>query len=535
MAGTLLITSGAYVGGELAIEFGRLPPAFLPVGNRRLFIHQHAVAGRHFDRVLLTLPASFSMGEHDAALLAERGMEVIRVADDQSLAASILAGLGEADVSGPLAVLHGDTLIHDLPWDQVDAVSVAEATDAYRWAGCRILDGRVHDVFDLPEGELEPRPILSGFFHFADVNQLVLALAASGGRFVEGLRRYVARRPVEALAGPQWLDFGHLHTYYASRGRITTERAFNSLAVDRLVIAKGSRRADRMEAEAHWYEAMPGPLRIFLPNYLGRREVAGQPGYALQFLYTASLADLFVFGRLPEAVWVQIFRSCAHFLEEAARYPAPAETAADAMDLYLPKTLDRLADFAGQAGIDLERGWTVNGVAMPGLLEIAHRSAERITPPQPRHLSIVHGDCCFSNIMYDFRSRSVRMIDPRGQTARGHPTLWGDNRYDLAKLHHSIVGNYDLIVAGYCPAARPAPHQLSIGFPSTPNFASARSAFARVFGSLQTADRDAIEAISIHLFLSMLPLHGDSPERQWALLANALRLYGELSGDRLAA
>lgn len=30
----LLITSGAYVGHEIAAELGQLPAAFLPVGNR---------------------------------------------------------------------------------------------------------------------------------------------------------------------------------------------------------------------------------------------------------------------------------------------------------------------------------------------------------------------------------------------------------------------------------------------------------------------------------------------------------------------
>jgi len=32
----------------------------------------------------------------------------------------------------------------------------------------------------------------------------------------------------------------------------------------------------------------------------------------------------------------------------------------------------------------------------------------------------------------------------------------------------------------------------------------------------------------IHLFLSMLPLHNDDRNRQYALLANAFRLYNEL-------
>lgn len=39
-----LIMSGAYVGQELESEFGRIPPSFLPLGNRRLFQHQVALA-----------------------------------------------------------------------------------------------------------------------------------------------------------------------------------------------------------------------------------------------------------------------------------------------------------------------------------------------------------------------------------------------------------------------------------------------------------------------------------------------------------
>jgi hypothetical protein len=36
----ILITSAAYVNSEFQIEFGKIPPSFLPVGNKRLFEHQ---------------------------------------------------------------------------------------------------------------------------------------------------------------------------------------------------------------------------------------------------------------------------------------------------------------------------------------------------------------------------------------------------------------------------------------------------------------------------------------------------------------
>ena len=46
MTSLLLISSAAYVEPELEAEFGRLPPAFLPLGNRRLFVHQRMALGQ---------------------------------------------------------------------------------------------------------------------------------------------------------------------------------------------------------------------------------------------------------------------------------------------------------------------------------------------------------------------------------------------------------------------------------------------------------------------------------------------------------
>ena len=52
----------------------------------------------------------------------------------------------------------------------------------------------------------------------------------------------------------------------------------------------------------------------------------------------------------------------------------------------------------------------------------------------------IHGDCTFSNLMIREDGEPV-MIDPRGYF--GFTELYGDVRYDWAKLYYSIVGNYD--------------------------------------------------------------------------------------------
>jgi hypothetical protein len=531
--GTLLITAGAYVSAELAAEFGLLPPAFLPVGNRRLLAHQLSETKGRFERTLMSLPGDFKPDAHDVAMLEKAGVELFFVPRGLNLPASILHVIAESGIEeGSVAILHGDTLIYDIDYGLADAVSISETGAAYEWAACRIEDGQVVEVVNVLQGETQASSILSGFFHFADLNLLVLSLAASRGSFADAMNRYVSKRPMRALASDRWLDFGHVHTYYVSRGQITTQRAFNGLAVAQRSIVKSSAKPERIEAEARWYESVPPSLRLFLPQYLGR---AADESYALEFLYLASLADLFTFGTLPRNVWAEMLGSCADFLAAAAGHRAPNGEAGDVMAMYLPKTLARLEDHARATGLDLKRGWKVNGRSTPGLVQIAEAAASRIAAPEERHLTVVHGDSCFSNILYDFRSQSVRMIDPRGQDAAGNPTIWGDNRYDRAKLHHSAVGLYDLIIAGYVEARNPSEYEAEISFPSAPALRAAQDAYAEAIVAGQRADMAAIEAITVHLFLSMLPLHVDSPARQQAMLANALRLWVELDEGRPTA
>lgn len=56
------------------------------------------------------------------------------------------------------------------------------------------------------------------------------------------------------------------------------------------------------------------------------------------------------------------------------------------------------------------------------------------------HFCFIHGDCTFSNMLAD-KGLNPYYIDPRGYF--GHTLLYGDPRYDWAKVYYSLVGNYD--------------------------------------------------------------------------------------------
>ena len=140
--------------------------------------------------------------------------------------------------------------------------------------------------------------------------------------------------------------------------------------------------------------------------------------------------------------------------------------------------------------------------------------------------AVVHGDLCFSNIMYDSRMNVIKVIDPRGLNNKQELTIYGNQTYDLAKLCHSLIGLYDFIIADEFELIKSE----NVGYKLIFNVDSRIEEIQEIFLSKsmlpEIANGDVI-APTILLFLSMIPLHFDNPARQEAMLANALRLYSD--------
>jgi hypothetical protein len=134
-------------------------------------------------------------------------------------------------------------------------------------------------------------------------------------------------------------------------------------------------------------------------------------------------------------------------------------------------------------------------------------------------LSPIHGDLCFSNILCEPARCLVKFIDPRGSF--GKNGILGDFRYDVAKLHHSVIGLYDYIVSdlvdvSFCDG------NYNIHVPSDEQTAHIQKHFENEY--FRTFKQNEIQMISAWLFLSMLPLHADSIKRQRALALRGLQL-----------
>jgi hypothetical protein len=542
----VIINSGAYVAQELVAEFGELPPAFLPIGLGRLYELQARLLQPLNGEMCLTLPMSFDIPAWDAERIAALGFTVIRTPDALDLGGALLYTLGRLGFrSRPLRILHGDTLIEGIDLAQDDAVVVAEGGDGYRWAHVTVgpdawvkaieppaplhIPGRVHKSKSPCASGLVTTQRVCGYFSFQSAAGFAEDLAVASGDFYAALALQVAGKGLRTITPASWLDFGHVQTFFRSRRIATTERAFNSLTIGEMHVRKRSLTAGaKLKAEARWLREVPAAVAPFCARVLNDGEDSQGYFYDSEYEYMPTLAELFVFGRLAPASWTRILSSCNNFVDAAARDAGDEETPGLLRRLVVDKGAERLDQFASDANLDLDAPNTLNGLPAPSLRQclrdIEHALAECGDAP-----SVMHGDFCFSNILYSFRTDRIRLIDPRGLTARGTFSLLGDRRYDLAKLMHSICGRYDMILTGHYAGGRMGPQAFELSFPQERWRDDLEStAKGLSMGGIRLGSR-VVWAAMTSLFLSMPPLHADRPDRQGAFIANALRLHHELA------
>jgi len=524
----LIITSAAYVPAELASELGQLPPSFLPLGNRRLYARQLATIAALRESVVMSLPDDFALEARDAAALAAAGVAVALTPPGKRLVESLrLVLAAHPPATGEcLRILHGDTLQGDLPLETADVVAVA-ANDGYyprsqvQSASERFISA---DYRYCQPGD----PVLTGYMSFGDA-ALFQTLLAQETDYIAVLNRYQALSPkgLAVYRTRRWADCGHVNAYYRSRASHTTERVFNELRVERHYIRKRSENGLKIRAELEWFRSLPAAMRHYVPQIGSSGTEPEDTFYDIEYLYALPLSDLYVFGLLPPQDWGTIFIRCLEFLSECSAYALPAASRADWREMYLPKTLRRLTDFARQSEWILEAPTTVNGVAHPSVIQIATDAQAVIDAAPAGALTLCHGDFCFSNILYDARARRIKVIDPRGLGPDGKLNSHGDLRYDFGKLFHSVIGGYDFVIAGQIRGQLTGTNAIQVQgeLPerTQPVIERFRQSCLAVVG--EAGGEKLIAAITVHLFLSMLPLHSDEPQRQLALLSRAVALH----------
>lgn len=483
----ILITSGAYIDSSLASEFGNIPPCMLPVQNKRLYEHQIELIRNQFgydEKIIISLPVSYHIDTYDINKINELNATIVKVDPNLTLGESIASILYTIE-DDAIYILHGDTLFSCLS-KELNVCSVGKPYTFYNWTYTDFNPDKVH----------------TGFFSFSSSKTLLQNLTDNLYNFSSVI---YSLKEIE-LEG--WLDFSLTSTYYKSISKFTTQRVFNDLSITEYSVTKSSKDIIKMQAESNWLINIPVQLKKYVPQVYDNKHNS----YTIEYCYNSSLANIFVFGNLDLCSLKDILEKCIEYINIEKQYIPDSKI--DTNYLYTEKTLSRLSN------IDLDKNYIINGENVGSIRDIITDLDKYIDKDCYKYNSIMHGDLCFSNILYDSRSNHIKLIDPRGVDNKHNISTYGDWRYDVAKLAHSIIGKYDFIISNRFKYKENSSTDIEFEIECDDVKIKELEKYFNKFFNFKM-----YYPIMINLFLSMIPLHSDNILRQKAMFANALNLY----------
>jgi len=322
--------------------------------------------------------------------------------------------------------------------------------------------------------------------------------------------------------------------------RLRGSRSFNRLATAVSgALVKSSKDTAGLHNEYAWYKTLPAALAPYAPNTYGFEHPtitgSGDARFVMEYYGYKNLGSQWVNGGQAPTWWSPVIKRLLGITKEFRQYPGNLNSG-DSYAMYVIKTVGRLAalrriDESWSDLLDLNEelilgksydGWAV---LKDGVLDRAEELCD------PKYCTFIHGDFHLGNILFDEGSRVVKLLDPRGSFGRSG--IYGDCRYDLAKLRHSIHGGYNHIVADKFAAAR---KDNSIGFMLNISGGNHRGVQRGLDNAITAIGRDEfdddnfladVRFIEGLLFLSMIPLHADYPKRQLAMFATAIQILNE--------
>ncbi|MDF1815786.1 MAG: hypothetical protein P1V20_26545 [Verrucomicrobiales bacterium] len=535
----LLILSSKIVSEELAQQFGRIPPALLPFGAGRLIESQIHLADRK--SIYLTLPAGYELSAFDAEQFSEYEINVIRLPETLSVTEAISEAICIIKVEGAIQILYGDTLVQfgENRALEPDSLTIANDLSNYPWAFVDEKKGDQVKFSNDPPEKLINRKLVCGYFYFSDAR--LLAKVCATRSFVDALNAYGLEKNLELVVPEKWFDFGHLPLFFDSRKSALTSRYFNDVRVEDEFVYKTSPKTTKIRNESRWFEGLPVSMRPYVPRYGGLFSQDQKAGYALEYVHAPGLSDLFVFGELGVSGWLEIFQSCKrllnkfHNLVPASESPEASPGFAELFhdEMLIQKSSKRLDTFFEQSNLGWQTEFKINGRCVPNLESVLSDCLSSIPESPIEAICFWHGDLFFGNMFYDFLARRILCIDPRAEIPEFGFSQFGDKRYDIAKLCHSVIGKYDKIVGGRARINITGQNTWEWDLASTPNEDLIENIFWEMLVDSFCLPREAIVSLTAILFFSMLPFHIDDMRRQRMLLSAGFRLHEKLVSQKI--
>jgi hypothetical protein len=305
-------------------------------------------------------------------------------------------------------------------------------------------------------------------------------------------------------------------------------RVFNHIRSEGRYFRKSSTDKAKMAAEHRFLRAVPPEVQPYFPHVGEFREEGERASYQVERVFMFDAGKMLINGvfaaRATLAPFLDRLRAYLHACP--TREIGAAEFHREMLRLFVDKLGERLEQTRKLTVFGrLDEICRLESFSSFEDLTRQVQNAIRAEIEKMRDTRLVfsHGDLCLPNILYDTNTTQLKLIDPRGCGEDGD--AWMPRYYDLAKLSHSFLGLYEVLVCARFDLELDENlrivlrHRLPGGTVDL-----LRDEFSQFLAQLD-CPLARVRLLEASLFISMIPLHYDSSRRMAAELLQGIRSF----------
>ena len=329
-----------------------------------------------------------------------------------------------------------------------------------------------------------------------------------------------------------WYDVGHKNNYFNSKKELLQSRFFNYLELDEKngIVTKKSQNVIKLKNEINWYKSIPNQIKGITPKIISSK-TNNKANLVMEHIDFSTLTETWLYGNISYNNWKSILNELKNIISTFKKYKKIVYQK-DYEQIYIKKTQNRVQElissnptFRNLLNYEYIK---INGKSYDNWNKLSKKIFPKIKKLFCKNDNcLIHGDLCFSNILYDVANNKYRIIDPRGRWGN---TIFGDIKYDLAKLRHSIVGGYDSINNGLF-SIECNNNSLKISTLKPVQYQKVSNDFDLWVS--KNWNLEQIKMIEGLLFISMLPLHNDNLKKQLAFFTIGIQRLNEIDFTKI--
>lgn len=328
-----------------------------------------------------------------------------------------------------------------------------------------------------------------------------------------------------------WLDIGHSANYFDTKIKFFSSRAFNKISFnkEKRIIEKYSKNKIKLNNEFKFIDNLPSEIKPYFPQLISKKKIQKQIKISMDYCPFPNVSELQLFWKIDNSQWLNLFDCIEQYLITCNKYKKKY-IKKNFLNFHLKKLKLRLEYFKRSLKKEYlflfeDRFLFINDNKLFGLNKIIEYINYSLKNKycEPNY-TIMHGDLCFNNILYDPISGIMKLIDPRG-SFDSKSSIFGDQKYDISKLIHSSIYGYDYLISDlYEYKISNKKINYKIFFKQNHKFLREKS--YTLINNLNY-DINEIKFFTGMLFLTMPPLHYDNKKKQIAMYTQGIQILNE--------